>query len=69
MAGTVTGGKQAAEKNKTRHGSDFYARIGRKGGMASRKGGFAAGAEGRRRARYYGAIGGRVSRRTSDKNL
>lgn len=64
MAGTVKGGQQAAHKNKQVHGSDFYAKIGRKGGQASRRGGFAAGAEGRRRARYYGAIGGRLSRRT-----
>ena len=28
MAGTQKGGKAAAETNKTRHGSDFYARIG-----------------------------------------
>ena len=65
MAGTVKGGRQAAHKNKQVHGADFYAKIGRKGGQASRSGGFAAGEEGRRRARYYGAIGGRLSRRTT----
>lgn len=63
MPGTAKGGQAAAQKNKKVHGSDFYARIGRMGGKASRKGGFAAGAEGRARARRYGAIGGRVSRR------
>ncbi len=68
MPGTTKGGQQAARKNKKLHGSDFYARIGRKGGLASRKGGFAAGKEGRKRARYYGAIGGRVSRRSNAKD-
>lgn len=67
MSGTIKGGQQAARKNKQRHGSDFYARIGRMGGKASRKGGFAAGEEGRRRARHYGAIGGRVSRRSKNE--
>lgn len=68
MAGTVKGGRQAAHKNKQVHGADFYARIGRMGGKASRTGGFAAGAEGKRRARHYGAIGGRVSRRSTLKH-
>lgn len=40
MAGTKTGGQRAAATNKTRHGEDFYARIGRIGGMRSRTGGF-----------------------------
>lgn len=32
MAGTKKGGIKAAQKNKMLHGSDFYSRIGRKGG-------------------------------------
>jgi hypothetical protein len=64
MAGTKAGGTKAARKNKAIHGKDFYAKIGAKGGMHGHTGGFAAGKEGRERARKYGAIGGRVSRRT-----
>lgn len=64
MAGTAKGGRVAAQKNKKKHGSDFYARIGRKGGMAGRTGGFAAGEEGRKRASQFGAIGGAKSRRS-----
>jgi hypothetical protein len=63
MAGTASGGRAAAQKNKQKHGADFYARIGRMGGQKSRNGGFAAGEEGRKRASYYGAIGGAISRR------
>ena len=63
MAGTAAGGRLAAEKNKKRYGSDFYARIGAKGGHRGRTGGFAAGKEGRERARMWGAIGGSKSRR------
>jgi hypothetical protein len=50
-------------KNKQKHGSDFYARIGRMGGRNSRNGGFAAGDEGRKRASVWGAVGGAKSRR------
>jgi hypothetical protein len=64
MAGTKDGGKAAATTNKTKYGPDFYARIGAMGGKRGRTGGFAAGEEGRNRARKYGAIGGRISRRT-----
>lgn len=60
MAGTKLGGQKAAQQNKTRHGSDFYARIGRKGGQNGKTGGFAANRE---LARKAGAIGGRISRR------
>ena len=63
MAGTARGGRLAAQKNKQKHGADFYARIGRMGGKKGTKGGFAAGPEGRKRASYYGAIGGSISRR------
>ena len=61
MAGAKEGGKRAAATNKTRHGSDFYARIGAKGGKLGRTGGFAANRE---LARIAGAKGGRISRRT-----
>lgn len=60
MAGTKNGGVKAAQTNKTRHGKDFYARIGRKGGQNGTTGGFAAN---RDLARKAGAIGGRKSRR------
>lgn len=42
MAGTVEGGKRAAETNKRIHGEGFYARIGAKGGKNGHTGGFAA---------------------------
>lgn len=60
MAGTMKGGQKAAATNKARHGSDFYAMIGRKGGQNGRTGGFAANPE---LARKAGAIGGKISRR------
>ena len=60
MAGTRDGGVAAAKTNKTRHGKDFYARIGAKGGRNGRTGGFAAN---RDLARIAGAKGGRISRR------
>lgn len=61
MAGTVNGGKAAAATNKAKHGSDFYAKIGAKGGKVGRTGGFYAN---RDLARAAGAKGGRISRRT-----
>lgn len=65
MAGTKAGGKKAAATNKARHGSDFYAKIGRKGGsVVGTKGGFAANPE---LARIAGAKGGRISRRGKAK--
>lgn len=60
MPGTAEGGRKAAEANKAKHGSDFYARIGAKGGRLGRTGGFAANRE---LARLAGAKGGRRSRR------
>ena len=60
MAGTKAGGQKAAATNKTKHGSDFYAKIGAKGGRNGRTGGFAANPE---LARIAGAKGGRISRR------
>jgi general stress protein YciG len=65
MAGTKAGGQKAAATNKTRHGSDFYAKIGAKGGMNGHTGGFAANRE---LARQAGAKGGRISRRGKAAN-
>lgn len=61
MSGTKTGGKVAAATNKKRYGSDFYARIGAKGGKNGSTGGFFANRE---LAREAGAKGGKISRRT-----
>lgn len=66
MAGTKIGGQKAAMRNKTRHGSDFYARIGAIGGKKGTTGGFAANRE---LARQAGAKGGRVSRRRKVEEL
>lgn len=60
MAGTKEGGKKAAATNKAKHGKDFYANIGRKGGQNGHTGGFAANPE---LARIAGRKGGQVSRR------
>lgn len=60
MAGTKAGAKKAAATNKARHGANFYAEIGRKGGKLGRTGGFYANRE---LARIAGAKGGRISRR------
>lgn len=60
MAGTKQGGQKAAATNKARHGKDFYAKIGAKGGKLGRTGGFYANRE---LARVAGAKGGRISRR------
>lgn len=64
MAGTLEGGKKAAATNKAKHGDDFYARIGRKGGKNGHTGGFAANRE---LASRVGRIGGRISRRGKAK--
>lgn len=61
MAGTKIGGMKAAATNKAKHGADFYAKIGAKGGKNGHTGGFAANPE---LARIAGARGGRISRRT-----
>lgn len=60
MAGTKAGGKLAAATNKARHGADFYAKIGAKGGRKGTTGGFAANPA---LARIAGAKGGKISRR------
>lgn len=61
MAGTIQGGKRAAETNIKRHGADFYKRIGALGGKKGTTGGFVANRE---LARIAGAKGGRISKRT-----
>lgn len=59
MPGTKAGGKNAYITNISRHGLDFYARIGALGGKASNKGGFKRGSEA---ARAAGRKGGSMSR-------
>jgi hypothetical protein len=49
-----------------KYGPDFYARIGAKGGKKGHTGGFAAGKEGLERARKWGAVGGKISRRRTE---
>lgn len=60
MSGTKIGGIKAALTNKKKHGSDFYARIGRKGGQNGHTGGFAANPE---LAKLAGQKGGKKSKR------
>lgn len=60
MAGTISGGKKAAQTNIKRHGKDFYVELGRKGGKAGHTGGFASNPE---LARIAGSIGGKKSKR------
>lgn len=64
MAGTRAGGRAAAETNKEKYGSDFYSKIGRKGGVKGTTGGFFANRE---LARIAGQKGGANSRRTKEK--
>lgn len=73
MAGTKEGGQKAAKTNKEKYGSDFYARMGRKGGQNGHTGGFASttpgadGMTGSQRAKIAGAKGGKISRRGKAK--
>jgi general stress protein YciG len=60
MAGTKKGGLKAAATNKARHGKNFYAQIGAKGGTKGTTGGFYANRE---LAREAGRKGGLISRR------
>lgn len=62
MAGTVNGGRRAAETNKKLYGKGFYGEIGRRGGLKKVPKGFALNLE---RARSAGAKGGRISKRGS----
>lgn len=65
MSGTKIGGYKAALTNKIKHGQDFYARIGRKGGQNGHTGGFAANPE---LAREAGRKGGKISKRGISKD-
>ena len=75
MAGTINGGKKAAETNKKKQGADFYARIGRMGGKKSTAGGFASkkigldGLSGLERAKIAGRKGGLISKRGKSKKV
>ena len=67
MAGTKIGGAKAAATNKARHGADYYAVLGRRGGKNGcyannpyYTGGFAGNRE---LAREAGRRGGAISRR------
>lgn len=64
MAGTKEGGRKASITNKLKHGNDFYARIGAKGGRNGHTGGFASNPE---LAKIAGAIGGKKSKRGKAK--
>lgn len=60
MSGNRIGGKRAADTNRRKYGSNFYAEIGRKGGQKGTTGGFYANRE---LAREAGRKGGLKSRR------
>lgn len=64
MAGPKEGGLKASKTNYEKHGKDFYARIGRKGGQNGHTGGFASNPE---LAKIAGAKGGRKSKRGKTK--
>lgn len=64
MPGTREGGRKAAETNLKRHGKNFYAEIGHKGGSKGAADGAIKGfAANRELARKAGAKGGKISRR------
>ena len=63
MAGTLEGGRRAAQTNKDKHGADFYSRIGAKGGR--RKNGRKGFGSNHELASKAGRIGGTKSRRQS----
>jgi general stress protein YciG len=63
MSGTKAGGIKTRETNIKKYGNNYYAEIGRTGGLAKVPKGFALNRE---LARTAGAKGGTVSRRTSN---
>ena len=69
MAGTMAGGRKAAETNKSKYGPGFYAEIGRLGGKKGTTGGFGSdkvgkdGLTGAERAKIAGKKGGSISKR------
>ena len=65
MAGSIEGGKRAANTNKQKYGEDFYKKIGAMGGKRGTTGGFYANRE---LARIAGAKGGRISRRIRNED-
>jgi hypothetical protein len=67
--GTKAGGIAARDTNIKLYGKDYYARIGAEGGRNGNTGGFGQGEAGRARARKYGILGGRKSRRTATKKI
>lgn len=73
MSGNREGGKKAAATNKARHGKDWYAKIGQKGGRNGHTGGFASntigkdGLTGPERAKKWGAVGGAKGKRGPSK--
>ena len=70
MAGTVRGGKKAAETNKKFHGDDFYKKIGAIGGRNGHTGGFAySKAHGLTTHIEAGRKGGKISRKPKQNIL
>lgn len=63
MAQTAEGAEKARNTIISKYGADYYEKIGGLGGSKGHTGGFADGDAGRERARIYGTIGGRKSRR------
>lgn len=61
MAGTKAGGIKTAITNKLKHGENYYAEIGRKGGSV--KGTLKGFASNHERARIAGKKGGTISKR------
>lgn len=69
MAGTIEGGKKAAESNKRYWGKDFYKIIGAKGGRKGAADGTIKGfATNRKLASEAGRKGGTISRRRPSAN-
>jgi hypothetical protein len=69
VAGTISGGKLAAQTNMDEYDYDFFKRIGSMRGSKGRTDSFASdkvgpdGPTGRQRARIVGAKGGRIRQR------